>query len=857
MKKLLLFLLLITGLSNAQIVNIPDANFKAKLLSANTNNFIASDNYVFPSYPSYFIKIDSNNDGEIQVSEALQVKYLNVYNSNIVSLTGIEAFSNLEYLRCSNNQLSTLDLSQNSLLIDIDCSYNSLVSLNITQCNSVKILNCEENQLSAIDVSQNFTLEHFYCSYNPLPSLNINQNVNLITLVSGFCSLTNIDVSQNSNLVYLDLRVNSLVNLNVVSNTNLEHLIFSANSINTIDLSQNASLKRLLCSSNQFSSLDVSNNPNLEELNCSFNQFSTINVDQNTNLQNLNCSHNQLLNINVNNNNNLVILDCSHNQISSVNLTQNTSLTGLNCSSNQLTTLDLSQNAMLSLACGNNQLNTLFIKNGSLEGFISFVNNPNLQYICADEGQVASIQAQAGSAVMVSSYCSFTPGGNYNSVAGVVRFDMDNNGCDASDLMLPNSVRLNLTNGTVSSGTFPTTDGSYTLYTTTGNHTLSTLLENPTYFSITPISTTLSFPTLNNSVYNQEFCIAPVGVHPDVEIIIVPIEIARPGFEASYRIVYRNKGNQTQSGTIDFNYNDAVLSFLSATINPDFQSFDNLRWNYSNLLPFESRSFELILEVNAPTDIPAVNIGDLLNFTAIINPILGDELPLDNTFYFSQFVVGSYDPNNKVCLEGSVVSPTEIGDYLHYNINFENTGTFPATFVVVKDMIDTTKFDIATLQVLNASHQMETRIAGNKVEFIFDDINLGTNQHGNVVFKIKTKVTLVEGNTVTNNANIYFDYNFPIETNTTSTTFQVLSNGEFPTDRSIVIAPNPTKNNVNINCNNTIRSIQLFDVQGRVLMTQLVNDSQSSIDISNYTNGIYFVKVLTDEGSKVERISKE
>jgi hypothetical protein len=175
----------------------------------------------------------------------------------------------------------------------------------------------------------------------------------------------------------------------------------------------------------------------------------------------------------------------------------------------------------------------------------------------------------------------------------------------------------------------------------------------------------------------------------------------------------------------------------------------------------------------------------------------------------------------------------------------------------VKDMIDTTKFDISTLQVLHASHPMETRIAGNKVEFIFDDINLGSNQHGNVVFKIKTKSTLVEGNTVTNNANIYFDYNFPIETNTTFTTFQTLSNGEFPIDSSVVIAPNPTKNNVNINCNNTIKSIQLFDVQGRVLMTQLANDSEFTIDIFNYTNGIYFVKVITENGTTIEKIIKE
>ena len=33
-------------------------------------------------------------------------------------------------------------------------------------------------------------------------------------------------------------------------------------------------------------------------------------------------------------------------------------------------------------------------------------------------------------------------------------------------------------------------------------------------------------------------------------------------------------------------------------------------------------------------------------------------------------------PNDKTCLEGSVITPTLIGQYVHYTIRFENTGTF-------------------------------------------------------------------------------------------------------------------------------------------------------------------------------------
>jgi hypothetical protein len=111
MKKLytLLFITLIGFIGNAQIVNIPDANFKAKLLTANTTNQIASTQT--PSLSgnvTSYNSIDTNNDGEIQVSEALAIKWLKVNASVIADLTGIQSFSNLMSLNCATNQLTNL-----------------------------------------------------------------------------------------------------------------------------------------------------------------------------------------------------------------------------------------------------------------------------------------------------------------------------------------------------------------------------------------------------------------------------------------------------------------------------------------------------------------------------------------------------------------------------------------------------------------------------------------------------------------------------------------------------------------------------------------------------------------------------
>ncbi|WP_339888912.1 hypothetical protein [uncultured Flavobacterium sp.] len=80
MKKLyFLVVLAMSFATQAQIVNIPDANFKANLLGASSSNYTASTiASPFASPGNNFVKIDTNNDGEIQVSEALAIKYLKI-----------------------------------------------------------------------------------------------------------------------------------------------------------------------------------------------------------------------------------------------------------------------------------------------------------------------------------------------------------------------------------------------------------------------------------------------------------------------------------------------------------------------------------------------------------------------------------------------------------------------------------------------------------------------------------------------------------------------------------------------------------------------------------------------------------
>lgn len=148
MKKPYIFLLVVLFgfIGNAQIVNIPDANFKAKLLAADHSPLNA---FAF-GFDQQAFKLDVNNDGEIQVSEAQLVIQLNISHSNIADLTGIESFTNLIVLNCNNNQLSNLNVNTIPTITLLQCQNNQLQTLDVRGLTSLTYLNCSDNQLTSL-----------------------------------------------------------------------------------------------------------------------------------------------------------------------------------------------------------------------------------------------------------------------------------------------------------------------------------------------------------------------------------------------------------------------------------------------------------------------------------------------------------------------------------------------------------------------------------------------------------------------------------------------------------------------------------------------------------------------------------
>ena len=121
---------------------------------------INASNFPDPDFRTYVkAEFDKDNNNSLSESERNAVTVINVKDKLMETLEGIEFFPNLKELDCSINQLSRLDVSQNTALEKLDCSTNQLASLNLSKNAKLKYLYCNQNELTSLDVSQTAVTE--------------------------------------------------------------------------------------------------------------------------------------------------------------------------------------------------------------------------------------------------------------------------------------------------------------------------------------------------------------------------------------------------------------------------------------------------------------------------------------------------------------------------------------------------------------------------------------------------------------------------------------------------------------------------------------------------------------------------
>ncbi|MFD2822863.1 proprotein convertase P-domain-containing protein [Lacinutrix iliipiscaria] len=356
------------------------------------------------------------NDNFVPTSKIDTVTHLNVSTLGISDLTGIEDFIALEILNGDNNNLATINVSNNI---------------------NLKNLSLRSNSLTAINVDTNINLEAFDITANTVTNLNLSHNLELKYLWLILNNLGTLDVTNNSALETLDIKGINISELDVSNNVSLTYLDCGNNNLEFLDLTNNIVLNNLRCFNNQLSYLNVANgnntsfvyfrsdgNPNLSCIEVDDTTYSTTNwtlIDPTSsfsedcgtyvpddNFENYLETHdasgavvpladptsmgngiandnyvttaniNTVTTLDVNDEDiddltgiedftSLTVLNCDNNSLDTLDLSHNTALTDLRCSDMSLTSLDFSNNTALTfLDCSfNNSLITLNVSNNT------------------------------------------------------------------------------------------------------------------------------------------------------------------------------------------------------------------------------------------------------------------------------------------------------------------------------------------------------------------------------------------------------------------------------------------------------------------------------------------------------------
>ena len=170
MKNALIFLAVIINITaTAQNVNIPSTT----LLNVLTGTVFVAQNAAGNN-----ILIDTNNDGFIQVSETIPVWRLDINNRGLTDLTGIESFTSLRELYCSQNAIINMPFTTLIHLKNVDVYDCNLNAIDVSNIPSLEFLSCPGNQISSLDLSNNPNLNKLICYNNNLTSLNLKNGIN-------------------------------------------------------------------------------------------------------------------------------------------------------------------------------------------------------------------------------------------------------------------------------------------------------------------------------------------------------------------------------------------------------------------------------------------------------------------------------------------------------------------------------------------------------------------------------------------------------------------------------------------------------------------------------------------------------
>jgi len=426
---------------------------------------------------------------------------------------------------------------------------------------------------------------------------------------------------------------------------------------------------------------------------------------------------------------------------------------------------------------------------------------------------------------------SFT---GFNLINGTVFIDANQNGIqDNGEIGVPglNVIQQpdNYAANTDSSGNY-----AAIFIDSTVTHTVS--LAAPVYYhATTPSAYTLQ--PLIDSLCCYNFGIAPDANIQDLQISATGWYAVR-GFNNMQWLSYQNIGTTTLSDTITYFF-DPSYTFVSAQPVPDVIYGNTLKWSYNSLAPFNLGNIGVELYLDS-----AVQAGTVLYDSAVINPLATDTTPVNNISVLQQLVVSAFDPNEKSVSPSGPIVP---GQQLVYTIFFQNTGNAVATNVVIYDTLDP-NLNFSTFKILGYSKPVQYQFKGaGIIAFTFNNILLPdshSNEAGSqgfVKYSIQADSNMATGTDIRNTAYIVFDFNAPVVTNTTNSTYGVNNIEPVAGTSGFKIYPNPNTGEfiAELNGYNLPDEVSLTDLEGRKVWATKNVSAVMKISVSGISRGIY------------------
>ncbi|OIQ19367.1 MAG: hypothetical protein BM557_06590 [Flavobacterium sp. MedPE-SWcel] len=449
---------------------------------------------------------------------------------------------------------------------------------------------------------------------------------------------------------------------------------------------------------------------------------------------------------------------------------------------------------------------------------------------------------------------------NDNTVTGTIMYDSDgDNNCETNNFIPSIPLFVNI-NGDFIYHTSTNAEGEYTLYNIPEGQNTITLqpllpqsLDDPS-----PVSEVLNFEGTDIE-HVLDICIPQFEeAIDDIQVSFFPISSARPGFYPRYLLRVRNNGllsAENVTVTLDFDEERVEVNEVG---NPYTVTDENtVVINLGNIPPFGRKNSTVKFYAFEP---PVNESGDELQYIVNIAMDATDGDTTNNHFELNQIMVNSYDPNSVVVAEGPLIELTDEIKDVHYTINFQNLGTASAVNIKIENELDA-NFDWDTFEMITSSHNFSVARTGAQLEFQFPNINLPSsatdepNSHGYVIYKVKPKTDIQEGDIVNNTADIYFDFNSAIVTNTATSEYYVpLMNTTIQEFEKAVLYPNPVKDILYINTKgNNVIDVTIYDINGRTCLTA----KTATINVEDLKSGLYFATVTTSIGSTVYKVVKQ